>query len=117
MRLRAYKDLGIEDVWVSLISGDDAKKLEYALSSNDRAGYYDSDLLANLIPNFPDIDWKNYAVDMKEPQNMQELIDRFTPVIEDEVPEVPTEAISKSGEIYELGHWVNCPKCQKRINI
>jgi len=50
MRLKAYKELGINEVWVSVVDPkDDNEKLEYALSDNDRAGFYDSDLLANLV--------------------------------------------------------------------
>ena len=110
MRLRAYKALGIDDIWVSVVDAPtEEKKLEYALSDNDRAGFYDSDLLANMIPDFPDFEWADYAVDLKEPQSLQDLIDKFTPVEEDEVPEVPTEAISKLGEVYQLGrHRLMC---------
>ena len=66
MRLKAYRDLGINDVWVSVVEPkDENEKLEYALSDNDRAGYYDDDLLANLLPNY-DIDWSQYSVDLKQ---------------------------------------------------
>lgn len=110
MRLKAYKELGITDVWVSeLDPKDENQKLEYALSDNDRAGYYDDDLLANLIPNY-DIDWSQYAVDMKPPEDIQALIDRIAPVEEDESPEVAEgEAVSKLGEVYQLGrHRLMC---------
>ena len=110
MRLKAYKELGITDIWVSVVEPkDDNEKLEYALSDNDRAGYYDDDLLANLIPNY-DIDWSQYAVDMKPPEDIQKLIDSITPVEEDEAPEVSEdEPISKLGEVYQLGrHRLMC---------
>lgn len=115
MRLRAYKELGIEEVWVSVVDAPtEEKKLEYALSDNDRAGFYDEDLLANLIPDYPEFNWQDYAVDLKEPQNLQDLIDKFTPVEEDEVPEVPTEPISKLGEVYQLGrHRLMCGDATK----
>ena len=61
MRLKAYRDLGMDDLWVSVVKPkDENEKLEYALSDNDRAGYYDADLLANLMPQF-DIDWSSYS--------------------------------------------------------
>ena len=110
MRLKAYNDLGIKEVWVSVVEPkDDNEKLEYALSDNDRAGYYDDDMLANLIPNY-DIDWSQYAVDMKPPEDIQALIDRIAPVEEDEAPEVAEgEAVSNLGEIYQLGrHRLMC---------
>lgn len=110
MRLKAYRELGITDVWVSVVEPkDDNEKLEYALSDNDRAGFYDDDLLANLVPNY-DIDWSAYAVDLKEPTNIKDLLDQFIEVQEDEAPEVSNEpAISQLGEVYQLGrHRLMC---------
>ena len=75
MRLRAYKDLGITDVWVSVVEApDEATKLRYALADNDRAGFYDSDLLANLTGEFPDFLWENYAVDLSSPITITNLL-------------------------------------------
>lgn len=116
MRLKAYQALDIQDIWVSVVDADtEEKKLEYALSDNDRAGFYDSDLLANLIPNYPEFNWDLYAVDLKEPQSLQDLINSLTPVEEDEVPEVAEgEAISKLGEVYQLGrHRLMCGDATK----
>lgn len=63
MRLRAYRELGIKDVWVSVVDAPtEEKKLEYALSDNDRAGFYDDDLLANLTAELPDFNWGDYDV-------------------------------------------------------
>lgn len=111
MRLRAYKELGIDDIWVSVVDApSEDKKLEYALSDNDRAGFYDSDLLANLIPDYPDFTWEKYAVDLREPQNLKDLIDSLTGVGEDNVPEVSNE-MPKSilGTVYSLGkHRLMC---------
>lgn len=109
MRLRAYMDLGIEDVWVSVVNPKDKDQmLAYALSDNDRAGYYDDDLLANLSSAYPDFEWGNYAVDLQPPTTLDDL---FKPdVVEDEVPEVSDEEpISKLGEVYQLGrHRLMC---------
>lgn len=119
MRLKAYRELGIKDIWVSVVDPKtDDQKLEYALSDNDRAGYYDSDALANLIPNYQ-IEWSQYAVDLKPPEDIQQLIDRITPVDEDEVPEVSSEpAISKLGEVYQLGrHRLMCGDSTKIENV
>lgn len=116
MRLKAYKVLGIEDVWVSVVTPkDENEKLSYALSDNDRAGFYDDDLLANLIPDYPEFDWSGYSVDLKEPTNLQDLLDRFKEVEEDEVPEVSDEpAISAYGKVYQLGrHRLVCGDATK----
>jgi len=111
MRLKAYRDLGVKEAWVSVVNPkDENEKLEYALSDNDRAGYYDDDLLANLTAEMPDFNWADYSVDLKEPTNLGDLLDQFKEVIEDEVPEVSNEpAISKLGEVYQLGrHRLMC---------
>lgn len=111
MRLKAYRELGIDDVWVSIVTPkDENEKLEYALSDNDRAGFYDSDLLANLTSEYTDFNWGDYAVDLKEPQTLEDLIASLAPVEEDEVPEVQEgEPESKLGEVYELGrHRLMC---------
>lgn len=116
MRLRAYKDLGIDDLWVSVVDAKtEDKKLEYALSDNDRAGYYDSDLVANLIPDYPNFEWKDYAIDLKEPKNLGDLVDSFTEAEEDEIPSIAEgEPTSKYGEVYQLGrHRLMCGDATK----
>ncbi len=138
MRLRAYKELGRNEVPVTILTFQkhnnkfwafidgirDGKKefisieegiLSYALSDNDRAGFYDEDLLANMIPEYPDFEWDDYAVDLKEPQSLQDLIDSLTPTEEDEVPEVSEgEPDSKLGEVYQLGrHKLMCGDATK----
>lgn len=118
MRLRAYEALGIEEVWVSIVSPkDEAEKLKYALSDNDRAGYYEDDMLANLSSNYPDFTWGDYAVDLQPPTTL-DLILKNDDVVEDEPPEVSTEpAISKLGEVYQLGRWIYCPRCKKKHHL
>ena len=110
MRLKVVRELGITDVPVSIVDAKtEEEKLAYALADNDRAGFYDEDLLANLTAEYPQFNWQDYAIDLKEPINLGELLDSFKEVIEDEVPEVPTEAISKLGEVYQLGrHRLMC---------
>lgn len=116
MRLRAYREMGIKDVWVEEVEPkNEADKLRIALVLNDRAGYYDADLLANLIPEYPDFNWEDYTVDMKEPQNLKDLIDKYTEVEEDEAPPLADgEPISKYGEVYQLGrHRLMCGDATK----
>src|SRR3990167_9789722 len=49
MRLKALKELGIEEVWVYIVNAPtDDMKMAFAASDNDRSGFYDEDLLANL---------------------------------------------------------------------
>ena len=120
MRLKAYRELGIDKVWVSVIDPKtENEKLEYSLSDNDRAGFYDDDLLANLSSFYPDFNWEDYSVDLKEPTNLHDLLDQFKEVVEDEVPEVSDEpAVSKLGEVYQLGrHRLMCGDSTKTENV
>ena len=121
MRLRACKELGINDVPVSIVKPTtEADKLKYALSDNDRAGYYEEDALAELIDKYKDdIVLKDYKIDLGQPVDLQELLDRYSPVEEDEVPEVAeSEPESKLGEIYQLGrHRLMCGDSTKKEDV
>lgn len=98
MRLKALQSLGIKKVWVNIIEPkDENEKMEIALSDNDRAGFYDSSELANIIPNYQ-IDWKDYAVDFNIPQILTDLIEDNEKINEKEVDE-NIETANK------------CPKC------
>lgn len=110
MRLRAYQQLGIDDVWVSVITPTSEKKLlEYALSDNDRVGQYDGDLLLDLAQNL-DVDFTLFAIDLREPTLLSALLDQNKSVVEDEPPAVSEdEPDSKLGSIYQLGsHRLLC---------
>lgn len=116
MRLRAYNALGMDDIWVQVVEPkDEADRLRIALILNDRAGYYDGDLLANLTGEYPDFNWEDYAVDLKEPQTLDEILDQYKEVEEDDVPELADgEAVSKLGEVYQLGrHRLMCGDATK----
>jgi len=80
MRLQALKEIGQKQVWVSVVKADtEEKKIEYALSDNDRAGKYEADQLANLIGNFPDVEWGAYTVDISDPLPTSGLSEMFAP--------------------------------------
>lgn len=109
MRLKAYKELGITDIWVSVVDAPtEDKKLEYALSDNDRAGYYETNLLEVKMSNHPEFDWSLYAVDIRPPIVLTDLFPKD--VEEDTIPEIEEgPAISKVGEVYQLGrHRLMC---------
>src|SRR3990172_3770473 len=118
MRLRAYQELGISDIWVSIVEPKtEADKIKIALSDNDRAGYYIEQDLAELITNFGiDINLDNYKVDLGKTITLTDLLNQFRPdTVEDEAPEVSSEpAISKLGERYKLGrHILYCGDATK----
>lgn len=113
MRLRAYKELGIEDIWVSVVEPkNEAEKIEIALSDNEELGYYEEDQLAELISTFKnEINLGEYHIHLGKLSNLQDLLDQYQPtdIVEDEVPELPKEPKSKYGEVYELGrHRLMC---------
>ena len=66
MRLKAYRELGIKDIWVSVVDIKGGKqKIDYALSDNDRAGFYEFDEVTLLMKDFPEIEWQDYTVDLQ----------------------------------------------------
>jgi len=105
MRLKAYNDLHVDNIWVSVVEADtEEKKIEYALSDNDRAGQYEGRQLKDLITDFPTVEWNDYSVDLNPPALVSDIMDQYEEVEEDEAPEVAGGApISKLGEVYTLG--------------
>lgn len=84
MRLRAFRELGITDIWVSVVDApDDKTKLEYALLDNDRAGSYDEQALAELVTNTPNIELGDYKVDLGEPVDLSHVLAKFAPSDDD----------------------------------
>ena len=112
MRLKAFIDLGVESVMCSIgETKTEAEMVGYALSDNDRFGYYQDQELAELIASVPDLELPEYKVDLGKPIDLAQLMQQFGPEpIEDEAPEVSDEEpISKLGEIYQLGrHRLMC---------
>lgn len=87
MRLRAYNELGIKDIWVSIVDVKTAaEKLEIALTDNEASGRYDEDKLAELVDSLKDsINLTQYQIDLGKPINLQELLDKYSPTILDDI--------------------------------
>lgn len=121
MRLRACNELGITKVPVTYVDAPtDELKIKYALSDNDRAGYYEEDQLAELVLSVPGLELQDYKVDLGQLTSIEDMLKQFAPdeVEEDEAPEVDeTEVHSKLGEVYQLGRWIYCPKCKKKHHL
>ncbi len=98
MRLKAYRELKIKEIWVSVVKPKSQKeKIEYALSDNDRVGFYEEDLLENLLTE-SDIKLEDFSVDLKEPINLKDLLNQEVEIDEKEFDEnIETENV--------------CPKC------
>lgn len=141
MRLKAYRDLGVKDLWVSILTfeevengewkvildGEEQKErfktkddamMDWSISENERAGQYDMGELANVMGNY-NLDWSQYTLDALSPKNIPDLLKEFglvDDVIEDESPEVDNqnEPESKLGEVYQLGrHRLMCGDATK----
>ena len=82
MRLKAFQELGITEIWVSVVAPKtEAEMFEYALSDNDRAGYYEDAQLAELIQLYKvEIPLELYKVDLSFPLDLQRVLDSFGPV-------------------------------------
>jgi DNA modification methylase len=110
MRLRALKDLGIEEAMCSIVLTDNTQQMiEYALSDNDQMGTTDEDKLAELVTLNP-IKQELYAVSIGKLKPVETVLRQYGPEAEeDEPPAVEEIAISKLGEIYQVGrHRVMC---------
>ena len=77
MRLKAYKELGYNKIWVSVIDAKtDDEKLKYALSDNDNVGYYLEEELKELLTNAgPDFDLDEFKVDLTEPKQLRKMVE------------------------------------------
>ncbi|MEM3453408.1 MAG: ParB/RepB/Spo0J family partition protein [Candidatus Hadarchaeum sp.] len=81
MRIRALKELGHKEVEISLVEAPSkVEKIKYSLSDNDRAGYYEEELLAELVyPHINEINFDDYKVDIGSSININDLVDKFGP--------------------------------------
>ncbi len=101
-RLKAYRDLGIKEVWVSIVEPKNEKEMvEYALSDNDRAGYYEEDKLAELMYDNPDFPYPDYKIDLGFQATLEILMKRFGPVPDDR--EEDTDGLEED----QLEGWIN----------
>lgn len=112
MRLKAFQDTNVDEVMCSIVeTKNETEMVEYALSDNDRMGYYEDQALAELVASVPDIDLGDFKVDLGKPIDLEQLLQQFGPEpVEDEAPEVSDEEPeSKPGEVYQLGrHRLMC---------
>lgn len=102
MRLRAMRELGFEQVWVSEIyfgSGEDGlwfavldgqerpekfktkedAMMSWSLAHNADYGHYDLDQFANIEGNYDPMLWDQFAVNFQEPEVIQKTLDSIAP--------------------------------------
>ena len=123
MRLRALQSLGIGEIDISIVKApDEATRIKFALSDNDRAGEYDEQQLAELVyPHIEEINLEDFKVDLGEAVDMKSVIDDYGPSdeSEDEVPEIDdSPAITKLGDLFTLGrHRLLCGDATKEADV
>ncbi len=124
MRLKALQDCGIKEVDISIVDAPtQARRIEYAMSDNDRAGYYEEDALAELVyPHIKDIDLGEFKVDLGEAIDLKAVVERYGPDIDDgadEVPEVDdTPAVTRMGDLFTLRrHRLMCGDSTKAEDV
>ena len=81
MRLAAYHEVGFDLIWVSVVDAPtDSMRLQYALSDNDRAGYYDKERLAEITyPIAAEFVLDDFHIDVGETIPLGEVIQEFGP--------------------------------------
>lgn len=81
MRLKAFGEMGVEDVWCIVVSAPtEEEKIDYALRDNDRAGIYIREKLIGLSQEFPSLDLDRYSVDMGVNMSLAAVIAEGMPV-------------------------------------
>lgn len=108
MRLRALREIGEKQVWVSIVEPkSEAEMVEFALSDNDKAGYNNEDELAELVNHYKDdIDLNDYHIDIGESISLQGLLDKYS----------PTEDDTSLDELNEK-QKVKCPECGHEFEV
>ena len=124
MRIRALKEMGLKEVDISVVEPtSEAQKIEFALSDNDRAGYYEEDKLAELVyPEIKNLDLGEFKVDLGEAIDLQQVVERYGPDIDDGADDMPeiddTPAITKAGDLFTLGrHRLLCGDSTKAEDV
>jgi len=81
MRLRALRELGVREVEISVVEAKtDRERMEYALSDNDRVGYYEEDRLAEAVYEMrEELDLRLYKVDLGEPKMLAKALADYVP--------------------------------------
>lgn len=96
MRLRALVSLNFREVDVSLVDApDEATRIKYALSDNDRAGEYDELTLAELTySHLEEINLEDFKIDVGQPISLQKVLEDFGPDLVEKYQEFDKEAES-----------------------
>jgi len=109
MRFRAIKELGLElkqEWFKEAESLTEEEKRRFIVEDNVGFGEWDWD---KLSAEFEKQELEDWGLDIDKWKDDE--------VVEDEVPEVTENPVSKLGEVYQLGRWIYCPKCKKKHHL
>ena len=119
--LEAAKALGWSHLAAVIIDEDNATASQFAIADNRTAelAEWDDETLASLLNVMEPADREALAFDEDD---MRELIDGLDPsqpeVVEDEVPEVPADPVTKTGDLIMLGdHRLLCGDSTKADDV
>lgn len=83
-RLKAYKEIGIKNVHVSVVETENEKEmLEYALSDNDRMGDYDEEAVGRMTLEVEDIDLELFRIDTGYTTSLETMNERYKMLYQD----------------------------------
>jgi hypothetical protein len=108
-RLKVYKAMGKTEVEVWAVDLDEQKEKAANIALNKLSGEFDMPMLKDILEEIDtgDLDMEITGFGMDEIALMME--DAHPEITEDEVPEVPVDAITKPGDLWLLGeHRVLC---------
>jgi DNA modification methylase len=124
MRLRALREIGAKEIEISIVDAKTEKvKIEYALSDNDRVGYYEEQALAALLqPHLAQLELDDFRVDIGRATELTSILGRVGPDIDEKADLVPElskgPAKTKRGEIFKLGrHRLLCGDSTKAEDV
>lgn len=87
MRYRILTDMGVKEVWCSVIEPrDEAHMIEIAISDNENDGEWVEEQLAELVHDQP-IELDLYSVHLSQPISLAKMLEQETDLEEDDPPE------------------------------
>jgi DNA modification methylase len=117
-RLKVYQAMGKTEVEVWAVDLDEQKEKAANIALNKLAGEFDLPALKDILQDIDtgEIDLEITGFGMEEIAEMME--DAHPEVTEDEVPEVPVDAITKPGDLWLLGeHRVLCGDATSEADV
>jgi hypothetical protein len=107
-RLKVYQAMGKTEVEVWAVDLSEQKEKAANIALNKLSGEFDMPMLKDILEEIDtgDLDMEVTGFAMDE---IAEMMESVHPIEEDEVPEVPVDAITKLGDLWLLGeHRVLC---------